>query len=171
MSYWHAHPGVALTIIEKLLNYSILTPLTVVDWALVSSTPSNGTEAGDSLAQPHIFELISNTIKKVTTRSRQVLDSPETDDELRAKETATTKDLFRAMNDALVSWAGGNNDEQMETGDGESDRDALVRRWGARWLRVFRRLGAIEETYAIEAAKVKRETRTEEDGTKMEETV
>lgn len=168
MAYWHAHPGVAISIIEKLLNFSILTPLSVVEWALASGTPSNGTEAGDSLAKPHIFELIFNTVTKVTTRSRHVLDSAETDDELRAKETKTTQELFRAMNDALVSWAGGNNDEQMETGDGSSERDALVRRWGSRWLRVFRRLGAIEEAYAIEAAKANKDTKIAEDGEKNE---
>ncbi|CAM1508318.1 Fc.00g051660.m01.CDS01 [Cosmosporella sp. VM-42] len=153
MNYWHAHPGVALSIVEKLLNYSILTPFSVVDWALVSSAPANGTDTGASLAQPHIFELVSNTITKVTTRGRQVLASPDAEEETRAKEAKNTHDLFRTMNDALASWAGGNNDEQMETGDGESEREAMVRRWGERWLRVFRRLGAIEESYAIEQAK------------------
>ncbi|RSL46011.1 hypothetical protein CEP54_014048 [Fusarium duplospermum] len=153
MAYWHAHPGIALSIIEKLLNYSILTPFTVVDWALVASTPSNGTNGGDALVQPHIFELVSNTISKVTSRARQILVSPETDEETRSKEAKTTQDLFRAMNDALVSWAGGSKDELMEEGDGSSDREAMIRRWGQRWLRVFKRMGAIEETFALEAGK------------------
>ncbi|RSL96697.1 hypothetical protein CEP52_011324 [Fusarium oligoseptatum] len=152
MAYWHAHPGIALSIIEKLLNYSILTPFTVVDWAL-AGTPSNGTNGGDALVQPHIFELVSNTISKVTSRARQILVSPETDEETRSKEAKTTQDLFRAMNDALVSWAGGSKDELMEEGDGSSDREAMIRRWGQRWLRVFKRMGAIEETFALEAGK------------------
>ena len=153
MNYWHAHPGVALSIVEKLLNYSILTPFSVVDWALVSNAPANGTDTGASLAQPHIFELVSHTITKVTTRGRQVLASPDTEEETRTKEAKQTHDLFRVMNEALASWAGGNKDEQMETGDGESEREVMVRRWGERWLRVFRRLGAIEEAFAIEQAK------------------
>lgn len=153
MAYWHAHPGIALSIIEKLLNYSILTPFTVVDWALVASTPSNSTNGGDALVQPHIFELVSNTISKVTSRARQILVSPETDEETRSKEAKTTQDLFRAMNDALVSWAGGSKDELMEEGDGSSDREAMIRRWGQRWLRVFKRMGAIEEAFALEAGK------------------
>lgn len=153
MSYWHAHPGIALSIIEKLLNYSILTPFTVVDWALVASTPANGTNGGASLAEPHIFELIKNTVVKVSTRSRPVITSPDTDEETRTKEMKTTQDLFRAMNDALVSWAGGSKDELMEEGDGSSDREAMVRRWGQRWLRVFKRMGAIEEAFALEVAK------------------
>lgn len=152
MAYWHAHPGVALSIVEKLLNYSILTPFSVIDWALVSNT-SNNSLAGVALAQPHVFELVSNTVAKVTARARQVLTSPEADEETRTKEAKNTHDLFRAMNDALVSWANGNKDEMMETGDGQSDHEAMVRRWGARWSRVFRRLGAIEEAFAIEAAK------------------
>lgn len=153
MAYWHAHPGIALSIIEKLLNYSILTPFTVVDWALGASTPSNGTNGGDALVQPHIFELVSNTISKVTSRARQILVSPETDEETRSKEAKTTQDLFRAMNDALVSWAGGSKDELMEEGDGSSDRETMIRRWGQRWLRVFKRMGAIEEAFALEAGK------------------
>lgn len=154
MAYWHAHPGVALSIIEKLLNYSILTPLSVVNWALVASTPANGTGAGgEALAQPHIFELVSNTIAKVTGRTRQQLASPDADADARAKEVKATRDLFRVMDDALVSWAGGSKDEQMEVGDGSSDTESIIRRWGQRWLRVFRRVGAIEETFAIEAEK------------------
>lgn len=153
MAYWHAHPGIALSIIEKLLNYSILTPFTVVDWALGASTPSNGANGGNALVQPHIFELVSNTICKVTSRARQILASPETDDETRSKEAKTTQDIFRAMNDALVSWAGGSKDELMEEGDGSSDRETMIRRWGQRWLRVFKRMGAIEEAFALEAAK------------------
>ncbi|KAH6892219.1 MIF4G like-domain-containing protein [Thelonectria olida] len=153
MAYWHAHPGVALSIIEKLLNYSILTPFSVVDWALVASTPANGTNGGEALAQSHIFELISNTVAKVTGRTRQLLVSPDADEETMVKEAKATKDLFRAMDDALVSWAGGSKDEQMEDGDGSTDNESMIRRWGQRWLRVFKRMGAIEEAFALEAVK------------------
>lgn len=153
MSYWHAHPGVALSIIEKLLNYSILTPFSIVDWSLVASTPANGTDGGESLGKSHIFELVSNTVAKVSGRLRQVLTTPDADDETRERETLAMRELFRAANDALVSWAGGSKDEMMETGDGSSDKEALIRRWGQRWLRVFQRLAAIEEAFVLEAAK------------------
>lgn len=155
MAYWHAHPGVAISIVEKLLNYSILTPFSVIDWALVASTPANGTNGGESLAESYIFELVSNTVAKVTGRTRQLLVSPDADEETRTKEAKATRDLFHAMNDALVSWAGGSKDELMEEGDGSTDREALIRRWGQRWLRVFKRMGAIEEAFALEAAKDK----------------
>lgn len=162
MAYWHAHPGVALSIVEKLLNYSILTPLSVVDWALVATNPANGTEGGEALAQSHIFELISNTVAKVTSRVRNLNVAADADAEARDAETKSMRDMFRAMDDALVSWAGGSKDEMMEAGDGSSGREALIRRWGQRWHRVFKRMGAIEEAFVLEAEKARDRMVTDE---------
>ncbi|PNY24968.1 Nuclear cap-binding protein subunit 1 [Tolypocladium capitatum] len=154
MDYWQAHPGVALSIIEKLLNYSILTPFSIVDWTLVvASTPANGTNGGESLGQAHIFELVSNTVAKVSGRVRQVLTSPDADDETREKETRAMRDLFRAINDSLTGWAGGSRDQMVEDGDGSSNKEARIRRWGQRWLRVYQRMAAIEEAFVLEADK------------------
>ncbi|KFA45441.1 hypothetical protein S40293_10120 [Stachybotrys chartarum IBT 40293] len=157
MAYWHAHPGVALSITEKLLNYSILTPISVIDWALAGNTAASGTNGGDSLGQPHVFELVANTIAKVTGRVRQLLLSADADAETRDKEVKAMRDLFRATNDALASWAGGSKDELMEQGDGSSEREAMIRRWGQRWLRVFQRQAAIEEAFVLDATKDKME--------------
>ncbi|KAG6010766.1 hypothetical protein E4U21_004154 [Claviceps maximensis] len=155
MNYWSAHPGIALTIIEKLLNYSILTPLSIVDWTLVATTSINGTQGGAALGQSHMFELITHTATKVSGRVRQLLTSPDADQETRDKETAFMRDLFRAINDALASWASGSKDQLMRDGsgdgDGSPDREAMIRRWGQRWQRVFLRLAAIEETFVTEA--------------------
>lgn len=165
MTFWSAHPGVALCIIEKLLNYSILVPSAVIHWALVTEA---GATRGDALARAHVYELVFTTVIKVTNRVRQVVrrsstpDAAMEDDADAAKdaEVAAMRDLFRAMEDALVSWAEGTKDEQveMEIGDGEgrSEREALVRRWGQQWLRVFRRRAAIEEAFLVEAAKERR---------------
>ncbi|VUC36845.1 unnamed protein product [Clonostachys rosea] len=153
MDYWQAHPGIALSIIEKLLNYSVLTPFSVMDWALVAATPSNGTDGGFSLAQPHVFELVSHTVAKVTTRVRQLYTSSDIDEDGRAKETKAMRELFQAMNDALSSWAAGSKDEMMEDGDGTTSEEAMTRRWGQRWLRVFQRKAAIEEAFLLEAGK------------------
>jgi nuclear cap-binding protein subunit 1 len=161
MEYWHAHPGVALSILEKLLNYSILTPLSVVDWVLVASASVSGSGNGDSLAQPHVFELVSNTVGKVTSRVRQLHSSPDADDETAAKEAAAMRDMFRTMNDALSSWAAGSKDELMESGDGSSDREALLREWGQRWLHVYQRKAAMEEAFLIDATKSKAAASTE----------
>lgn len=165
MTFWSAHPGVALCIIEKLLNYSILVPSAVINWALVTEA---GATRGDALARAHVYELVFTTVIKVTNRVRQVVrrsstpDAAMEDDADAAKdaEVAAMRDLFRAMEDALVSWAEGTKDEQveMEIGDGEgrSEREALVRRWGQQWLRVFRRRAAIEEAFLVEAARERR---------------
>ncbi|KAG6106425.1 hypothetical protein E4U13_007454 [Claviceps humidiphila] len=159
MNYWSAHPGIALSIIEKLLNYSILTPLSIVDWTLGASTPINGTQGGAALGQAHMYELITNTVTKVSGRVRLLLTSPSPspsadgadEEQTREKEIGGMRDLFRAINDALASWASGSKDQLMEEGDGSSDREAMIRRWGQRWQRVFERLAAIEETFVGEA--------------------
>ncbi|KAL6910858.1 MIF4G like domain-containing protein [Trichoderma evansii] len=155
MAYWYAHPGIALSIVEKLVNYSILTPSSIVRWALTADPVADGALAGESLAQPHIFELVLNTVTKVSSKTRQTLSSPDTDEETRKTEAKAIGDLFSTLNDLLVSWASGSKDELMETGDGSSEREAIIRQWGQRWLRVFKRLGAIEEAFLVEAAKEK----------------
>ncbi|KAH0445005.1 hypothetical protein CcaCcLH18_00066 [Colletotrichum camelliae] len=153
MTYWAAQPGVAISIVEKLLNYSILLPLSVIDWALVSSNHINGQSSGDSLAQTHVFELVFGTVAKVTGRVRQLLTEADADDEAKRREIKAMRDLFKAMEDALLSWASGSKDEMMEEVDGAGQRDSLLRRWGERWLRVFRRRAAIEEAFILEASK------------------
>ncbi|KAK4224861.1 MIF4G like-domain-containing protein [Podospora fimiseda] len=159
MGFWSIHPGVAICIIEKLLNYSILTPLTVVNWAL---TVRAGKTYGSALALEEVYELVFNTVVKVTGRVRQVVvkaNSPDgmTDDETLAQETKNMRSLFVAIEDALASWATGSKDETIEasTGDGNSVREKQVQRWGQRWLRVFKRRSAIEEAFLVEAAKEK----------------
>lgn len=152
MSYWHAHPGIALSIVEKLLNYSILTPFSVVDWALVDNAPANGSNGGLALGEPYVFELVSNTVTKVTGRARQVLSSPDADEETKSKEIKAMRDLFSAINGSLVRWAEGTNDGANE-GNGSPDQAILVQRWGQRWLRVFQRLSAIEEAFVLESGK------------------
>ncbi|KAH6840844.1 MIF4G like-domain-containing protein [Chaetomium sp. MPI-CAGE-AT-0009] len=149
MAYWSAHPGVALSIIEKLLNYSILTPETVITWALVGRA---GNSRGEALSVAHVYEMVFNTVIKVTGRVRQLVTKPalaaEDEDEIKAMRA-----LFAAIEDALESWAEGSKDEMMEAAEGDGEGEKLVRAWGARWLRVFRRRAAIEEAFLVEAEK------------------
>ncbi|KAK4152627.1 MIF4G like-domain-containing protein [Chaetomidium leptoderma] len=159
MAYWSAHPGVALSIIEKLLNYSILTPETVINWALVGRA---GNSRGEALSIAHVYEMVFNTVIKVTGRVRQLvvkpalLPSSDTDEaETRDREIKSMRALFAAIEDALASWATGSKDEMMEAseGEGDSEGEKLVRMWGERWRRVFRRRAAIEEAFLVEAEK------------------
>ena len=191
MTYWSTHPGVAISIVEKLLNYSILSPVTVIQWALERHA---GKSNGDALAHAHIYELAYNTVIKVTGRVRQVVVSynaavtaaaaaskekseseqadvdmdngaeatpappPAVDEATKDTDVAAMRKLFRSIEDALVGWASGSKDELIEAADGEGDgssgHDLHIKRWGERWLRVFRRRAAIEEAFLLEAEKV-----------------
>lgn len=167
MDFWSAHPGVAKQIIEKLLNYGIVNPVAVVQWGTVDFA---GKTKGEALARSYIYELVFNTVAKVTGRVRQVVSgqqqqssSTPTDDvdmsagETREAEIKSMRELFRVLEDSLVAWASGSKDELMEDGslDGadREERDRLVKRWGERWLRVVRRRSAIEEAFLLEAGK------------------
>lgn len=70
MGYWHDQPGVGVNIVDKLLNYTILTPASVVEWALIDHVGR-----GTILAQAFAYEMVSMTITKVTKRVRQVVEA------------------------------------------------------------------------------------------------
>ena len=158
MEYWTDQPGIAINIIDKLLNYTILSPLSVLEWAL-----SEYMAAGAILSKPHIFEMISATVGKVTNRMRQIvaartqpgLYDPQLSviDETLTRERSDMAALFKFIEDSIVSVAAGSNDELMERGDGSGDlpEDAILRQWGRRWLRVFRRKAAVEEAFITDA--------------------
>lgn len=158
MDYWADQPGIGINIIDKLLNYTILTPLSVVEWALVDKI-----DAGSILAKTHVFEMIAATVGKVTNRLRQIvaarvqpgLYEPQLSvlDETLNREKADMQALFKVIEDSIVPVAGGSNDELMERGDGSGNlpEDEIMRQWGTRWLRVFRRKAAVEESFIAEA--------------------
>lgn len=156
LSYWRDQPGVGVNIIDKLLNYTILTPMSVIEWALVEHN-----ERGSTLSQAHIYEMVSSTVFKVTNRVRQVVDArnaPELPadqvamlEETMQREEKGMRELFAVLEEALVGFATGSKDEVVEMSDGDSESDALVRSWGERWLRVFRRKFAVEEAFVQDA--------------------
>ncbi|PWY64308.1 cap binding protein [Aspergillus heteromorphus CBS 117.55] len=158
MEYWVDQPGIGINIIDKLLNYTILTPLSVIEWALVDKL-----EAGTVLAKSHVFEMISATVGKVTNRLRQIvaartqqgLYEPQLSvlDETLNREKVDMQALFKVIEDSIVSVAGGSNDELMERGDGSGNlpEDEIIRQWGQRWLRVFRRKAGVEESFITDA--------------------
>ncbi|KAI0122876.1 MIF4G like-domain-containing protein [Xylariales sp. AK1849] len=149
MTYWSAHPGIAISIVEKLLNYSIITPGAVIDWALISGKAGSG---GDALSKSWVFELVFQTVVKVTSRVRQVVGAG-TADGAADTEIAGMRELFKSMEDALISWAQGTKDQMMDPSepmDGAGGkREEIIQRWGERWLRVFRRRSAIEEAHLL----------------------
>ena len=140
---------------DKLLNYTILTPLSVITWALVDNIGK-----GQILTHAHVYEMVASTMHKVTNRVRQIVVARNQSglpseqvlilDETLAKERADMGQLFVVVEDALVGVATGGVDEMAESADQDERGEALLRGWGGRWLRVFRRKMAVEEAWVGE---------------------
>ena len=156
MDYWNEKPGVGGNIVDKLLNYTILSPMSVIEWALVENLGR-----GKVLTHAHIFEMVSSTIFKVTNRVRQIVtarnqaelpaDQVALLDETLVKEQAEMRRLFAVVEDALTGVADGSADSMAESRDQDTEGEALLRGWGRRWLRVFRRKMAVEEAWVTES--------------------
>ena len=58
--YWKDQSGVAVRIIDILLNYTILAPMTVIQWVL-----GDNLGAGEGLTESWVYEIVSITIAKV----------------------------------------------------------------------------------------------------------
>lgn len=157
MEYWKDQPGIGVNIVDKLLNYTILSPASVVEWALGKQ--------GKRLGEAFVYEMVSATIGKVTGRVRQVVGATKAPgltaeqrkllEDSAERERGGMRELFRLMEDLLVAWASGSKDQSLESGDGESESEKMVRQWGERWLRVFRRKFAVEEAWFLEVGKEK----------------
>ena len=157
IQFWADHPGTAVNIIDKLLNYTIVTPMSTIEWAL-----QDNMDRGRALASSQIYELISITMTKVTTRVRQVVSERDNTalpysqrqqiDEALPRERQGMRDLFAAIEDAVAAVATGAQDEMIETFDGESVERDLIMLWGSRWTRVWGRKAAVEEAVVGDAA-------------------
>ncbi len=168
MEYWAEKPGVGVNVVDKLLNYTILTPLSVINWALTDNIGK-----GHILTQAHIYEMVAGTMHKVTNRVRQIViarnqvDLPMEQrmllDETLEKERLQMRELFVTVEDSLVGVASGVVDGMAESRDQDEEGEMLLRGWGERWLRVFRRKMAVEEAWIGEML-AKREEEVVMDG-------
>lgn len=155
MEYWADQPGIAINIIDKLLNYTILTPLSVAEWVLLDNI-----EAGKILSKAFVYEMVAATVGKVTNRIRQIvlartqpgLVEPQLSvlDETLTREKGDMQALFKLIGDTLVAVASGSNDQMLEN-DREEAEQEIIQQWGKRWLRVFRRKSAVEEAFISDA--------------------
>lgn len=156
VDFWADHPGTAVNIVDKLLNYTIITPMSVIQWAL-----QDNLDRGRALASSQVYEMIAITMFKVTNRVRQVLrernntsltfDQRKQIDEALPRERAGMRDLFAAIEDAVSSVAAGTQDEMIERYDGDEAERELIILWGNHWARVWRRKAAVEEAILGEA--------------------
>ena len=143
VDFWVDHPGTAVNIVDKLLNYTIVTPMSVVLWAL-----QDRVEGGSALANSQIYELVAITMAKVTNRVRQVLRERNNVslpwsqrvqiDEALPRERQGMRDLFAAIEDAVAQVSSAN-------AGAEGEEEMFVGLWATRWARVWRRKAAVEE--------------------------
>ena len=178
MTYWQHHPGTAVNIINKLLNFLVLTPMSIIEWSL-----HDRLDRGRALANTATYELVTATAGKYSKHIRDMvsnLNSPllyvalqnggfekfKQDkaryDAALLKSRQAMRDLFEAILDAVTPVMNGSNDEMMETMDENgadgtsagagSDESKYVRAWAEKWVRVWKRKAAVEEAYVGEAA-------------------
>ena len=156
MEYWADKPGVGNNVVDKLLNYTILTPSSVILWALGPDQLGKG----EQLIKAHVFEMVASTVAKVTNRVRQIViarnarglpsDQVALLDETLVKERVGMSELFKLIEDALIGVADGSVDAMAESKDQDQLGEEMLRGWGKRWLLVFRRRMAIEESWILE---------------------
>ncbi|TKA53932.1 hypothetical protein B0A49_12580, partial [Cryomyces minteri] len=157
LEYWKDQPGIAVNIVDKLLNYAVITPMIVIEWAIVDHLDS-----GRMLAESYIYEMVSTTVFKVTNRIRQIIaarnqhglpaEQVQMLDNTLTKERESMRELFAVIDDTLTGVATGANDAMIESFDGEEKEQEMLQSWGRRWLAVFRRKLAVEEAVVGEAA-------------------
>lgn len=155
MEYWTEKPGTGVNIVDKLLNYTILTPRSVITWAL-----SDKLHKGEGLCHAHTYEMVSVTLFKVTNRVRQIviarnarglpLDQRKLLDETLQREQGEMRILFGIVEDALIGVADGSVDAMAESRDQDETAETMLRAWGGRWLKVFRRKMSVEEAWVSE---------------------
>ena len=156
ISFWQYQKGTGVNIIDKLLNYSVVTPEAVIEWLLIDNV-----ERGTVLAQAWAQEMVEKTCGKVAGRVRQVVHGVRTPglnedkkEELQGVlqvELEKMKNLFAIVADAVASIRDGNNDEMMESSDQlHAEEDVFIRNWGAKWAKAWSRRGAVEEAWVRE---------------------
>jgi nuclear cap-binding protein subunit 1 len=160
VEYWKDQPGVAVRIIDILLNYTILAPMTVVQWVFGSHMG-----AGEALTQSWVFEMVSNTVAKVTNRNRQIASArlqkglPQEQIDMveatLAKDRDNARELFSYIEDSMRGVSEGSADvliEKQSSGELTEADVMLIRAWGKRWHTVFIRKAAVEESVVGEDA-------------------
>ena len=147
MSYWSEKPGTGINIVDKLLNYSILSPMSVIQWVFDAQLQSQG---GVILIKAYIYELVAATIRKVANRLRQIVGArKEADlskeqaaqlDQTLQQEQLEMQGLFAVIEGRLQALI----DSPAEAIGFEHTE---LRNWGKRWLRVFQRRAQVERSW------------------------
>ncbi|KAF2738633.1 cap binding protein [Polyplosphaeria fusca] len=160
VEFWKDQPGVAVNLVDKLLNYTILQPITVVQWAL-----EDHMGAGEALTQGWVYEMVSNTVAKVAKRNYQITESRLqknlSQQQLEMVENAmmigrtSSHELFKFIEDAVRGVAEGANEQLMEkqaNGSLTEEEVLHLRAWAQRWYTTFERMAQVEKSVIGEEA-------------------
>jgi nuclear cap-binding protein subunit 1 len=150
LGYWHDLPGIAVNIVDKLLNYTIVTPESVIRWSLGEEQVGPD---GLGLVNVWRYEMVAFTMGKVTNRVRQIVNARVS--AVAAEEGSLTDEQIAVVDDTLKKER-----EAMralfaliiELASPYEKLDSEAAAWSARWIRVFRRKAAVEESITGEAA-------------------
>ena len=156
LEFWNNQPGNGVMVVDKFVNYLVVTPEGVVEAVLGNDGFKR--EGGVVLAQGWVWEIISRVMGKVTGRVRGVVNAvrkPGLDEEKRAEvqqvlqaEMGKMRALFAQVQNAVnvigepvgQTWGAGMSEEDM----------ALVRLWAQKWLRTSGRRATVEENWVRE---------------------
>ncbi|KAA8913143.1 MIF4G like-domain-containing protein [Sphaerosporella brunnea] len=144
LAYWKDQPGIGANVVDKLLNYSVVTPLSVVEWVLYDAGP-------EALAKTYAWEMVATTINKVNNRVRQIVAAKPsvlgaegvTEEQVAVfeetlKNAEAEQALILAEVEKRLSQLAQLTDEDDADVDVESR--AWIQWWAKGWLRAFRRM-------------------------------
>ena len=154
LDFWRHQPGNGVMVVDKFLNYLVITPEGVVE-AILGEQGYKG-EGAAVLTYGWSWELIWRVVGKITGRVRGVVNvarKPGLDDEERSKaqvllegELQSMKKLFALVNGCVASLG--------EASGNITDEDkAIVEMWVQKWQRAFGRRGLVEEAWVVEEGK------------------
>ncbi|KAF8472506.1 MIF4G like-domain-containing protein [Kalaharituber pfeilii] len=147
MDYWVDQPGVGANVVDKLLNYSVLTPSSVVEWALFDAGYA-------ALSQNHIWEMVSTTVNKVNNPEDEeysaVLAAYEaTLDSAKVEQKQIAELVLSALR--KIADGQGNVDNEAEDeafinmdDSQQNEYKSWMGWWGRQWLKAFTRRYRIE---------------------------
>ena len=171
LAYWTDQPAIGINLVDKLVNYQVLSPTMVIEWCLVDHV-----NRGHALSLTWVWELVTQILDKVVGRVKHVVAAmrrpglPEDQIEILKpaleREMNEMRVLFELVDDKLNAIEGGFEDGMMETDitDGTEGAEGKtntaeeegkwVRNWGGRWRRaVTRKLKTVEAWVVEELAR------------------
>jgi len=165
MEYWSYHSGQAVNIVDKLLNYTIVTPQSVIEWALSpTSTPSSSFSSTTPLSNPAVFEMIWLTMTKVAKRISDICRARANPDLLSSTSTSTEEGQahINVIEETLVRERDGMRSlltlilsrvrDLSSTSPSNNSEQDLIQLWARKWEKVYTRKQTVEEARSGETA-------------------